>query len=66
MFEWIDKKFSHLDLKLDSDQELSDLKAAVASHMKELIESDGEKAVQLIEKWFDDSYSDQLIVKELS
>ena len=66
LFEWIDKKLSHLDLKLDSEQELTDLKAVVASHMKELIESDGEKTVQLIEKWFDDSYSDQLIVKELS
>jgi hypothetical protein len=34
--------------------------------MKELIESNDEKTVQLIERWFDDSYSDQLIVKELS
>ena len=34
--------------------------------MKDLIEQNVDKTVKLIEKWFDDSYSDQLIVGELS
>ena len=66
LFDWIDDKFRQLDRKLDSEQALNDLKTSVACHMKELIETNDEKTVQLIEKWFDDSYSDQLIVKELS
>jgi hypothetical protein len=34
--------------------------------MRELIELDVDKALELIDKWYDDSYSDSLIVGELS
>jgi len=66
LFEWIDEKLTLLDRPLDTEQKFNELKTAIAGQMKELIESDGDKTVLLIEKWFDDSYSDQLIVKELS
>ena len=34
--------------------------------MKELIELKVEKTIELIEKWYEDSYSEQLILEELS
>jgi len=34
--------------------------------MRELIQIDVDKTIELVEKWFDDAYSDQLILGELS
>ena len=34
--------------------------------MRELIQIDVDNTIELIEKWFDDAYSDQLILGELS
>lgn len=33
--------------------------------MKDLIEIDAQKAIELIDNWYDNSYSDQLIIGEL-
>jgi len=33
--------------------------------MCSIIEIDDEKAIELIDKWYDHTYSDQLIVREL-
>jgi len=33
--------------------------------MRLLIEINGEKTIEIIERWFDDAFSDQLIVAEL-
>ena len=66
MFEWIDSKFTILSQNPDQKTLLGQLKNAVASQMKDFIEQNVDKTVQMIEKWFDDSYSNQLIVGELS
>ena len=51
---------------LDGDQRLKELKNLVAANMKSIIEVDVEKTIELIDKWYDGDYSDQLIVRELS
>lgn len=45
LFDWIDDKLTLLDLPLDSEQKLNELKGVVAGHMKDLIERDGERTV---------------------
>ena len=45
---------------------LAKLKQNVGRQMKELIELTVEKTIELIEKWYEDSYSEQLILEELS
>jgi len=34
--------------------------------MRDIIEVDVEKTIEVIEKWYDDTYSDRLIVTQLS
>ena len=34
--------------------------------MRDIIEVDVEKTIEIIEKWYDDTYSDRLIVTQLS
>ena len=68
IFYWIEEKFQALRIRSKTDPELKlgKLKAAVASKMRDLIELNVDKALELIDKWYDDSYSDSLIVGELS
>jgi len=66
IFPWIEDKFSKLTCSLDTDDQLKQLKNAVASKMRSIIEVDVEKTIELIDKWYDGDYSDQLIVRELS
>lgn len=66
IFAWINQKFAQLDRPVEDDDRLSELKELVAVNMRKLIEISDDQTVQLIERWFDDSFSDHLIVKELS
>lgn len=66
IFSWINLKFAQLDRPVEDEDRLGQLKELVAGNMRKLIEISDEQTVQLIERWFDDSYSDHLIVKELS
>ena len=66
IFKWIDTKFEVLSENvINLDKRLGQLKNAVASQMKELIEIDAQKAIELIDNWYDNSYSDVLILGEL-
>lgn len=66
VFDWIKSKFSELDKSLDQEKRFNELKSMVASHMKEMIQVDVDQTIELIEKYYDDTYSDQLILEELS
>jgi hypothetical protein len=65
VFEWIHIKFAELSASLE-EKRFNDLKNMVASHMKDIIQVDVDKTIELIEKYYDDNYSDQLILEELS
>jgi hypothetical protein len=65
-FNWINDKFKKLSYGFDTEIRLFELKNLVASHMRDIIEIDVERTIELIEKWYDDNYVDQLIVGELS
>ena len=66
VFIWITSKFKELDKSLDQEKRFNELKTMVASHMKDIIQVDVDQTIELIEKYYDDSYSDQLILEELS
>ena len=53
-------------MSVDGEIKLKELKNLVARSMKSIIEVDVEKTIELIDKWYDNDYSDQLIVRELS
>ena len=53
-------------MSVDGDLKLKELKNLVARSMRSIIEVDVEKTIELIDKWYDNDYSDQLIVRELS
>ena len=66
VFEWIRDKLTKLELAVDKAWRFEELKSMIAGHMRDLIQIDTQKAIELIDKWYDDSYSDQLILGELS
>ena len=66
IFVWIEDKFEKLAMSVDGDQKLKELKNLVATSMRSIIEVDVEKTIELIDKWYDNDYSDHLIVRELS
>mmetsp|Transcript_24395 Transcript_24395/g.37825 ORF Transcript_24395/g.37825 Transcript_24395/m.37825 type:complete len:159 (-) Transcript_24395:1361-1837(-) len=66
VFEWIQSKFSALAEKLDKKKQLEQLKKLVADNMREIIGIDVQKTIELIGKWYDDQYSHELILGELS
>ena len=54
VFTWIQEKFSILSQAVDKKKRFEELKNMVAGHMREIIEIDTEKTIELIEKWYDD------------
>ena len=66
IFNWIEDKFEKIAMSVDGEIKLKELKNLVARRMKSIIEVDVEKTIELIDKWYDNDYSDQLIVRELS
>ena len=66
IFKWIDNKLELLsENTIDEDARFGQLKNLIAKHMREIIQIDVDKTIELIEKWFDDKYSDTLILDEL-
>jgi hypothetical protein len=58
VFTWIRTRFDELMSTLDQEKRFNELKSIVASHMKEIIQVDVDKTIELIERYYDDSYSD--------
>ena len=67
IFKWIDKKLELLsENTIDEDERYGLLKNSIAKQMREIIEIDVDKTIELIERWYDDKYSDNLILAELN
>ena len=67
IFEWINHKFELLNAKMiTQDNRFKQLKDAVAFQIKDIIQIDAQKAIELIDYWYDNSFADSLIVGELS
>ena len=66
VFSWIEDKFKILSEGLDSESRYIELKNEVANYMREMIEINVNKTIELIENYYDDHYTEKLILGELS
>lgn len=66
IFEWINKTLQKLGSDGGSDKPYCELKEVLQKSVRELIAINDSECVALLDKWFEDSYQEQLILEELA
>jgi hypothetical protein len=66
IFEWINRILDKLSANGASEKPFMDLKEAIQKSIRELISINVGECVQLLDKWFEDTYQEQLILDELA
>lgn len=66
IFEWINRTLNKLSSDGISLKPFNDLKEALQKSIRELIAINDAECVAIMDKWFEDSYQEQLILEELA